>query len=486
MDPPKQHGPPNHTGSFYVNLKRSYFVNLKYFPSTSFDMETFVLSHPGFNLFRAQEIYDMCSSYTISSTQLDAIFVLCRYVNHVVDDIEKIFCDLIENGFVGLPSCDLLANISTKKLFRNVFEHLHQPVSFDDFMCDMLEHIVKIIGISDNKINDQLFDYFDKNDDAITNLFRTIYDKLYLIINTFLPQGYQLMKLCGKQATIKEEMILSNFIDANIDLIPKSYNDDKIFKQFYVDIAEQHIDPFSYRGRSMTQGDKLRQMYNDDGWNFNDIYGGFNSETTPQKTFENMKTTIDNTVNKIGYQIANESITSYYHGFVKCLIEHNLISSEADLTRIIVSIFVKERNTIGYVDKYDTILLIDHYTIISMVNGINLSYDEFINQLIKYRVLPWNSPMETIMRVISRYFGVIINFYSEQLINLLIDNTVSEIPNNTITIYQHGMDQYYNLILLGEKFVPINEKPGQLDLDIENITTYVSETSNDLNDIVDV
>lgn len=91
-----------------------------------------------------------------------------------------------------------------------------------------------------------------------------------------------------------------------------------------------------------------------------------------------------------------------------------------------------------------------------------------------YKSIPYEVPLEIILRILSRLFDIIIGLYEINNEPIIINNTIIKNPI-TINIIKYN-NEYYNIININETFIPLGKKLKKCEI----------LTLNDINDIVEI
>lgn len=134
---------------------------------------------------------------------------------------------------------------------------------------------------------------------------------------------------------------------------------------------------------------------------------------------------------------------------------NNFVKSTSDLVKKIASIMEDCRKEPGIFNQFDEIDLETSYLLISTSNDIKDTYDSFLDDLKRKSVLPFEYPIEFVLRLVSRILNVSIKFYDNNMICTQIDNILYQIYEEPIMIYQQNFMQYYILHAKDQPFVPL-------------------------------
>lgn len=492
--------------SLYINIKKSYFFGkMKYLPKKSQHMDCFIMFHDGMILIPTTEIEDVTSHYTMSALQLDALFVFCACVHyhdltnqilikHSIKKHLEIFKD-IPPQVLMIVSSDLFINRLTMMISDELFDDTN-----NQFIHRLTKNITSIIFITNltdvNSLKTQLGGKIINAIESGSNIYETITAlEKYLLYNTTTVKKYfelvyhditqennkfistvkNILPLCSKlDLSIDETKELEQFVELNKSLEECNNSVLEDFYDYMDDMTDSkwldnyHYDAGSYRP-------------NDFQTNGSIFYNNYSSYMNDPKELANKN------LEKISMKVGGCTIDKCTRNVLYCFIEHGFFQTEKDACDLLLTIFSTERDTLGYVNKYDTLSLYDYYTMVAMANDIYLTYEMFMNKLFTYRYLPIDYLPEIIMRVLGRYLNVVVQLYTYNLTPTVIDNAFDNSQTQYMTIYQYSPDIYYNLIPISqENFTPIGKLVIPEELMQLNILISPDEYSNDTTDIVTV
>jgi hypothetical protein len=426
----------NKKSSFYKHINESlYFSAMKYKPESVNDMYDFIFLHNGHNFFEKKHIQLACVFSSMKTIQLDAFFILARCMDYfyrkITDDI-VIFVGEAFRTLDNLPN-ELLKITHDEKFLRDfsedLMEYMRSDITLDKFiyvvvnslegMFDTQPYLNPInINESDNQLKNNMSKYFLEYAPKLNKFIKTIYDKTISELNKILPIGNIILQLCGKKNIVEgEEKILAEFIKSNIQLVP-NFTTDNIILDYY-----EHI----------------FNLYNIDTSN-------------QQHSSQNIKQQINSKLITIGYEMYDIQKNLWFHSILDCFVECGFAKDNKEISIAIYHILFTEKNTIGYVNKYEYMSLFDYFVLVSIANDISSSYEKFMKEIGATYRIPFDYPMEIIMRILSRLYNVTIIFYTNKLTCMVIDNCL-EINSNNIAIYQYSPDAFYTITPIGS---PVN------------------------------
>jgi len=481
-------------GSVYTNINGSaYFSRMKYVPINPCDMAEFIYLHNDNIFFEYTDIAAARKFKNMSVLQLDTLFILLRHVSHFYKNLTNVVAIHIAekiNIFTEAPT--ELVNIFNKlNFFRDfsscILKKNKYGTSMDDFIGIVGDYLEKIIRIhikynNDAKQNTQVAgstlneirEYLTLNIKKLEEFIKALYEIIYLEISKVLPNNTKILKLCSKNILEDNDKIcLVMFIQEYIHLVP-DYDNDVILKEYYEFIKDIRSREDDWENNSINAGDA---MFNNYWYNNPNVFQHNNSTSKIfQHNLENETKSINEKLLKIRYQLADDKIQFWTHSIANCFVEKGLEKNTQEIARVVCQTMINEKDTVGYTNKYDDMTLFDNYVLVTMANDINLSYDSALEQLIQLSMIPFDYPIEILLRILSRIYCVDIIFYSSNLVPLFINNSLGE--QNIIAIYQYNLDSFYNII-------SIDQQP--LDHFYNTQTnTSIQQSSNNINDIVEI
>ena len=142
------------------------------------------------------------------------------------------------------------------------------------------------------------------------------------------------------------------------------------------------------------------------------------------------------------------------HDILMPFVMHNFIKSVPDLIKLIVAT-MESKNEPGIFNKYDSIDLETAFMLVAMSNEINTTYDAFLLELHEKLSLPTEYPIEFVLRLVSRILNIVIKFYDKNMVCTEFDNTLYQLYNKPVNIFQLNFMEYYLLQSKTEPFIPI-------------------------------
>lgn len=457
----------------YVNITNTtYFSKMTEIPNSTVNMRNFLSFHDGEDLFNDGILEKICDFYEMSTLQLDALFVFARslhnFFKEIISTTQTILKDALPKFNLSVTDFDpefiKLLNYPEVfvYMFRYILEYMDNEVSYEKFINmvrALLENInssgkIKFLYSNEVNINEQFKQLIQfvlfKPSIEVEQFTKLLYEK---IIDKFYKSwtiGKQILNLCAtKNLTDNDKSVLECFVKTNhVDIL--DYQTDHLLNGYYDYYADEAIE------YSQNNTDLFDDMF----WNTSVMMYQSHDEN------DKIKIAVNNKLSSIGYELGPILKNRWIHTILDCFIEHQFALSVAEIVQFISQIFLLERETPGYTNKYDEMTLYDHFTLICMANDIPVTYDNFVQQIQVTGKLPTEYPFEIIMRVLSRMYNVDIMFYSNHLTPLCIENTIPDYsfgqnkPIEMITIYQSTLDSFYNIIPIGSQWEPINSQTG--------------------------
>lgn len=506
----------------YINIPFStYFSKLEQIPNNRELMDSFIILSDLKFFVPQEQINQIIQNKTLSAEQLDALFLLAGlaflYMKNLSDTLKGIieeskyalqhyFSDSTDFKLYDIDYLDMKADINdilsledfSECIISEIMVDLTYPVVFEFFK----DHFISIFSnLNFGQKNAIEIEYYIKHDyernHVLQNVIQRLFDTMFRIANEPSILGIKIANICSKDGfiTANEESALRFFIQSQHHLentILKSdfiniYNEDAKYIQssyhrYYSDYNyyNQLTDGTGYysnKYNQLTDGTDYTYGYNTTRWDnessrWNYDRSDYANTRLADLNFEVLKT------------------NQYFHSIIDCLLQHKVSTSTGKIIELLYETMLIERYTIGFADKYNAISLEDHYCMICIANDIKTEYDDFLIYIKKYSRLPYDYPVEVILRIVSRIFNVRIVFYSQQLIQLEVDNAIDEI--STMYIYQHTSECFYNIVPKGTSFVPIGEQnvfkhivPSNLSSDLFDLEISI-EVVNDVNDVVEI
>lgn len=412
------------TLQLFKNINNSlFFSGMKFKPHTDTDMFDFISFHNGKNFFDESLLEEICTNYDMCGIQLDALFILVRCMNFFYEKISHNIILIVKefikefNEFNDIPI--------------ELVKKMEEPFFADDFTFNLMENMIpnmtkqKFIEdlLGNLKSMDKTAELFiSENNEKLNNFISMIYENITVELNTILPIGNLILFLCRKKDIEEsEKIVLEDFIKSNKKLIP-DFTTDVIIKNYY----EYFMDSHDLEIEKWNIGDTFSRHYNN-------IYELENREKINSKLLN------------IGFQLADTLKNICFHTLLDCFVENGFANDKKEIAMIIYRILSTEKYTHGYTNKYEDMTLYDHYTLVTIANDINISYENFMQQIFETSKIPLEYPIEIIMRILSRFYNVMIIFYTNKLTYMIIDNYLLS-NYRTIAIYQYSADFCYNII----------------------------------------
>lgn len=464
----------------YQNINKTmFFSNLKIIPHTPKRMEIFIKSHCAHKIIDLITWNNVCKNTSMTKLQLDAMFIIIRYLYQSYNNIIKQIIKIAQNNmdiFQNTPN-DFSKLSSNNEFFReiinDIMHNMDNKKTFENFFFDFLTTMNLLFKYSsylkqytnDDKnrnFEQQVFKYFDDNIQSLNKYVKIIYEAIMEKISRSNVIGSKILGICVKtMITDKEKDCLTTLI-SYIDTLKGDINDYAL--NYYSEMI-------------------LNELPDSNKSSFVPITSWYNNNTETLIKAQNTK------LSKLGFQIVYlKNVRS--HSIIDCLIEHGFSIDNNDIIINIVQVLINEKNTIGYSNKYDTMTLYDHYTLITIANDIKQSYNYFLQQILETSQIPFDFPIEFLTRILSRLYDINIIIYLENLTCIEIDNSLKQ-NSNQLTIYQFHIDYFYNIIPINTTFSPIypnkitDHNTSKLTQSITDMISY-RKTENDINDIVDV
>ncbi|XWV24966.1 putative ORFan [Tupanvirus deep ocean] len=483
----------------YENIdKTNYFSKLAFVPNCATDMNIFMEIHNGISIFSNNKKYKHASLlYRSSDQQLDALFILVRSIHFHYDRLTNLCTEVMSNSIYMFkePPQNLIDIVSDKKFFgmisRYIIDNIKQNLTEKNFLekvgCALEKTFSKYPSlnpsqntIENEKIKEPIIQYLKNHIEDLQIFFGMVYKELSTELGKILPIANLIFDLCSKLSlTETEKSILDKFINENKIHVPDFMNDPCLLDYYeYMDMETLDNDEASW-------ADDEFQFYNNNFSLYNHPHFGINHNIYREN---HSIQKINEKLLQIGYEVVQGKYF-YIHTIEDCFIQHGFAANNKDLATQICGVLVTERDTSGYTNKYDTMTLNDHFTLISIANDITVSYDSFVAQIMKTERIPWDFPVEILMRILSRFYNVNIMFYCDKLTNIYIDNAMDH-NAKVLDIYQHSIDMFYNIIPIGSQFSKLgtieNTYSNLPEIQQFNQQTSLEPNVNDISDVVDI
>lgn len=503
--------------NFYKNIENSiFFSTMDYKPISSYTMYKFIKIHNGHNFIDKNHIKKICLYGDMTTIQLDTLFILTRYMMSLYTKIIKnmvIECKKSAILFKNAPKelIKIIQNTNfAKNLSYNTINNLDNDISFDKFIkavSDSLELMINTQSYFDqnnnidlsNLLNDNVKRYFIENSDILENYVKIIYEKFKKIIDNKSHKIKVIIDLCGKEIDSSDNMILNNFIKSHLQIVP-NYINDRILKKYYkfMEFFYQYDKYITYEKDFMSNTSDYENNLMFNTSNYDKIYDDFddindyscfypndqkNTYHENESSYKNIRENINIKLNKIGFQIDSSQENLLNNSLLDCFVQRGFVNNSKEIISLICNILLTERDTIGYLNKYEKMSLIEYFNLIAIANDITISYDNFVQNMIGTTNIPINYPLEIIMRILSRVYNIKITFFTNQLLPLIIDNYLYE-NFNCIYIYQYSSISYLNIVPLESNISKnILTKNDRSDI---NTNQNQNEPINNIIDIVDI
>lgn len=435
------------SSKYYINMDESiYFSKLSIKPKNKNHMIMLSDLHGFIKYLKMDVLINILDNYTMSSIQLDIYFIIMRKIYAFELDIIKKTCEIfIKELNISMPEEIKVLEI----LINNLFEDIIIDMDENKFLRTMIFLMNELLQLYKNyeitresvlKLARFIKKNFNKYTKSINIAYQFIFDKIknVAIIGEYL--------LICKNLILTEEEIdkLKNFIEINKNL-KIDYENDIILKKFY---------------------DKMT--------NNNIIIHSNNILKYNKKEINFIKKMIDPLILKYKFEIADIKFAiNKHHKLEHCLIEHKFIDNIDEIINILYKTLISEINTIGFIIKDNPITLYEYYQSVIIQNNINICYHDYIYRLTMYKSIPYEVPLEIILRILSRLYGIIIGLYDINNEPNIINNTFIENPN-TINIISYN-NEYYNIINIDETFIPLGKKSKKNEISILNDRNEIIE-----------
>lgn len=435
-------------------------------------------------------------------------------------------------------------------LTNSFLDEISFPISFEDFVNTFISAISKMRWIYSERDRQKLNAYilsFYKKSSPLQNVAIELHHVMYSQVEKISIIGKKIAVICAKTGfmTREEEVVLQYFVNSQKNMAEyiinsenmKTYNEDAAYISLNnmespteITYSTDHIRNSNIRNSNINNHYFDCSIhgtdFSTDGTDYSNYGTGYDSDLDYNKSmdyhrnmdhhrnmdlykrkydmlkyfeskynYENNMTRMTTIANHklagINYEIVPN--TKSFHSILDCLLQHQLSESSEVLVGFLFNTMLEERFTVGYTDKYNTITVDEHFFMICLANDIKLSYDDFLDYMGKYNKLPYDYPIEIILRIVSRMFNIRIILFTQQLIKLDINNSINE--TGIVEIYQYSHETCFNIVSKGTTFTPIGNKTivqnisqnhFQNSLPFALGTGYLEETVNDINDIIEI
>lgn len=405
----------------YKNISHTrFFSKLKVPIINQSDMMIFLTSqiHLSF-VISDDNVASIISCTDLTSQKLDAIFLLIMSVKKFQNEITTIFQEVLLST---LPE----SNTDFIKTFINCFIKiligcLEANGSEDNtlIICDhAMNNCIDIFTLNDNlgkDMEEDIENYLKNNMEKIIEAFHKIHQKWEFALPTFLKSTVGILEEIMQ--TTSESDNLQSYIDSNISLISDLDNDPDI--QIYYEYGNPEICNF----------DKSHREY-------------FTSTQNQCENDEIILNIANVNLNEIGMEIVPE-YNIMHISIVECILSLHLDDSIQNITDKIIFALETERDTPGYINKYDHDTLYNYYIIVSIANNISINYDKMITILKENGMIP-TFPQSILLPLLSRIYNVTISLYDHTFNVLHFDNVIRfDAYPIDLSIYQNRQGCYF-------------------------------------------
>lgn len=441
----------------FTNMSQSsFFSKLRYHPMSSNDL-VYLCQMYGLQFFlKSDKIRALSNFNTMTAPQLDLLFVfivVMKYqrdslqkilVDHIFSelaknaDYENIFFDEVVELFVMDLLCEYNGNICDHAYIYNFFK---ECVAHAEGRMDSMDYDNLIIFL----------ELHDKNISMICSDVHThVFDKIKKINSTVdAIYGYIVKPVTNSDDNMSINKIISGFEQYAIDEI---INQSACMEKF-----NEHM--MASPSLNMRNGINSHEIVND---RTDIVYPSIYNSCTqdPGAIVKSINVKFEN----IGLKVMSGDHTSKLcHGIIHCFIEYGLVSDHEEAAVWLGGIMSEYKYSVGLINKYDQCTLFDSFVINSVGNDISISFDDFVAYLKNKKTLPWDYPIEVILRIIGRICNVVIVLYSYIGDTIIIDNSANDTPQSII-IYKYDADRYYNLVQIDSSdTICLTEEPNWRD-----------------------
>lgn len=435
------------SSKYYININESiYFSKLHIKPKNKNHMIILSDLHGFIKYLKMDMLINILNNYEMSSLQLDTFFIVMRKIYAFELDIIKKTCGIfIKELNISMPEEIKVLEI----LINNLFEDIIVDMDENKFLRTMIFLMNELLQVYKNyEITREsvlnLVRFIRKNINKYTKSINIAYQFIFGNIKN-LSMISEYLLICQKSLTEEEIEKLKFFIENNKNL-EIDYENDIIIKKYY---------------------DRMN--------NTNAIICYNNISRFNKKEINPIKKMIDPFILKYNFEVADiKFAVNKNHKLEHCLIEHKFVDNIDELINILYKTLISESNTTGFIINDDSTTLYEYYQSIVIQNNINICYHDYIYRLTMYKSIPYEVPLEIILRILSRLFDIIIGLYEINNEPIIINNTIIKNPI-TINIIKYN-NEYYNIININETFIPLGKKLKKCEI----------LTLNDINDIVEI
>lgn len=363
-----------------------------------------------------------------------------------------------------------LHSVLTPILNKKITSNYQMKLFLADIYSDLIEFFIEIISLNNSNSNsyvltkrlsfflsEKLNSPFYKDFLIRFNVcfeeefFESIYLDLHTVINNHTIQSIQtLEKVISSDlfTAVTDELIFPDIIDP-LSLIgsPEEIHIIHIFQS----------DPIDHIKQTLQRNIPLYKL-----------------EWMPQMPIEIYKSIISEIDNNIQVQVAQNISPTQIYGLdinfqtettniLDLFVKHNLIESSEKLLQEIINLMIigKDQSKIDY--KFNFHSLTKSFEIASK----GVQYDDFIALMQRTNILPESTPIEFILRLISRILGVDIEYYYRNVQvysythRMRISNSLFNIYCYPVIIYQ-TKPLHYSLLSVASDFEPISNEQTKM------------------------
>ena len=474
-------------------------------PVTVKKMKMFIESLDTFDIMYNDNTITLTDISEMSHIKLDILFMLLRLIESVddylmnyfdkkiiIDNLKKIFSsDEVVKQLKSSPYeeqdvmhllDDFITEISLDLhvFVRNIIRHDYPKLDFDGIKFDLCNKFSKLFDIVYFKkylikLNvkfDRLF--FTKYDEIINDIVnKTIsmindeytrcheeFIDIIMLLGSPVTESNAINEKFNDLQTIFYRSKLDTSYSAGINAYNDELNEDDIDQFNVSDIGEDddNDNDYTFMADDDNQQPPAYSHYSslyprtfnmNNGWN-----NGWNSTQTNYRS----KMDIDNANTKLkslGLEILKSDRFELKSSILLPFVTHHFSSDTREIIELILLTLRFEKSTPGIINQFDTEDLESTYNLFSLVSDKPMKYDEFCEYLDRMKDLPYDYPVEIILRLLSRIFNVRIDFYQTNGELLHIDNTLNCTFDDTVKIYQVNELSFYTAKPIDIDFVPI-------------------------------
>lgn len=439
----------------------SWFKTMEHYPKTVGHMKLLVSIVDKIGIFNK---FDLSKTSNMDANKLNILYAILRIMNKVFNKyldyvVKIIFRENLKNIFV-------CSHLTYYDLF---FDQLTQDI--DHFICLIIKSYYPKMKVSiiKNKLVDYLQITFGKP--FYTNIMKKLN---YNIDNGFYKENNTLfISIVQEFIKYTKETLLETYETMKIFLT-------KIFDDYcsietmneIITSLKKHIDLKNLFMEPCMEIDiyceqKLYDEYERNNMDYNNYM------------FVKKNNQLNIKLSYIGYQIFNEYPRESSMGILYPFVEHNFVKNEKDMLNILLNVMISYRKEPQLMDINSNITLEDYYALTMAMKYPHFpSYEEYCNLIATTKQLPDLYPLDFLLRLISRIYGVKIELFREDLTMIEIDNAIINHINEPVILYCHKPTLYYNLYQIDQKFTPIFDYPKSIDDIIYNFNKFVKSFKN--------